>query len=1413
VTIAVVAEKPAVARDLAHVLGASARGTGCLHGGGYVVTWAIGHLVGLAEPHEIDERWRRWRLSDLPILPAAWPLVVLEGTRDQFEVVRAILSDPRVDQVVCATDAGREGELIFRYVYEAARCTKPVKRLWLSSLTEDAIARGFRELKDARAFDALGRAARARSRADWLVGMNCSRAYSVAHDEMFSVGRVQTPTLAMVVARELEIRAFVPEDYLEIAAVFRPHGPRPEGAPDTYRGVLLAPSAPRPGARGEDGARGASADGETRGAARLPPDGAEAAKIVARVEGGAAQIESVTTEKHAIPAPRLYDLTELQRHANRLYGMSAQRTLDVTQSLYEKKLVSYPRTDSRHLSTSVAAALPAIVLAIEGEYRAHLAPSTGAPLGRRFVDDAQVTDHHAILPTATRARTASLSTDERRVYDLVCRRLLSAWHEDHVYATTHVVTAVTSSAGGERAVDRFATSGTAIERVGWKALDVARRADQGAEPTLPPGLAKGARADVASVKAVPKRTRPPPRYTDATLLTAMESAGRTIEEKEISEAMRSTGLGTPATRASTLETLLRREYLARDGKSLSATDRGIALVLAVHPRVKSPILTGEWERELRLLERGQGDFDAFMSGIESFVRDVVAHVAGDRASGARPELAPPRREPAREPSPPPVDPAAPDDRARTPARGPSPPRREPARDPSPPPFDPAAPDDRARAAARGPSPFDAPAAAAAPRRVAPLAELLRDAFGFTAFRPYQEEVCAAVAAGRDVLLVMPTGAGKSLCYQLPGLARGGATLVVSPLIALMEDQVGKLLAQGIAADRIHSGRDRLASRAACRAYLDGSLRFLFIAPERLKVPGFPEMLARRKPTLIAIDEAHCISQWGHDFRPDYRMLGERLPLLRPAPVIALTATATPDVQKDIEGQLALDAPARFIHGFRRENIAIEVLERSPGERVEAAREILAGRGRLPAIVYAATRKHAETAAAELASRTCRTAVYHAGLGGAERDAIQRAFLDGGLDVIVATIAFGMGIDKADVRTVIHAALPATLEGYYQEIGRAGRDGAPARAILFESFVDRKTHEFFLERDYPETAILAKLFDALSARPVSKEGLAARARLEPDVFEKAIEKLWLHGGALVAPDESIRRGKAGWARTYEAQRKHRQAQLEAMHRFARRQECRMLQIVHHFGDERDGGAPCGACDVCAPEACIAQRFREPSANERAAEARVVEALRERDGLTVGQIHRDVFADGSLDRGSLEHLLGALARAGVVTLKSDEFERDGETIAFQRVYLAGAAGERRPVQMHARPAPNQRATRKRAPSRADADGRGRSAKAKAGVPRGPKPAGAKSRRDEAAASRRGDGAELVSGALIGALRAWRLSEASRKGIPAFRVLTDRALLAIASECPHDEASLRRLPGVGDAIVKKYGARLLAIVSRSG
>jgi len=665
-----------------------------------------------------------------------------------------------------------------------------------------------------------------------------------------------------------------------------------------------------------------------------------------------------------------------------------------------------------------------------------------------------------------------------------------------------------------------------------------------------------------------------------------------------------------------------------------------------------------------------------------------------------------------------------------------------------------------------------------------LVETLQSRFGFAAFRPHQEGVCEAVVNGRDVLLVMPTGAGKSLCYQLPGIARGNTTLVISPLIALMEDQVAKLRAQGFRAERIHSGRERAESRETCFAYLDGKLDFLFIAPERLAVPRFPEMLAKRPLGLIAVDEAHCISQWGHDFRPEYRMLGERLPLLRPAPVIALTATATPRVQEDICKQLGLEDPILSIHGFRRENIAIEVVELTPKQRVPALIKLLEDGTRRPAIVYAPTRKAAEQQAEELAGRFPAMA-YHAGMTGSAREEVQSGFLAGKYDAIVATIAFGMGIDKANVRTVIHTGLPASVEGYYQEIGRAGRDGLPSAAVLMHSWNDRRTHEFFMERDYPPLPEVEKVYRALSDEPRSRNAIESRLDLDSQIFEKALEKLWIHKGAIVDVEENVTKGDSGWRKPYVSQREHRVAQLKAISRFTSAPNCRMLELVGHFGDQEDSRKPCGRCDACAPDDCAVQQRRAPTRTEADALDGIVSALQARDGLATGKLWRELFEGSEIDRKKFEDLLGGLARAGYVCVYDDSFERDGEVITYRRASLTHEGRECREsvaeyVQL---------------------------------TVAAPTPAAAKKKpKGRLAVSKASKSPSEGDAVLVEALKTWRLAEAKKRRQPPFTVFPNKTLEALAIGRPASQDELLQVSGIGPKLAERYGTQILAIVARA-
>jgi DNA topoisomerase-3 len=609
----VMAEKPSVGRDLAAALpGRFEKAEGYLESDDYVVTWAVGHLVELAEPEDYDERWKKWRMADLPIVPDGFRLKPRDAkSKKQLRIIETLLKRADVDRVINACDAGREGELIFAYIYEAAGVEKPVERLWISSMTKQAIREGFERLRPGDQLASLEAAARSRSEADWLVGMNATRAATIRGRAwvggVVSLGRVQTPTLAMIVKREREIQAFVPEPYWLVHATFDPR----------YEGLWFG---------GE----------ETRlkGAQR-------ADDIVARVAGKDGRVESVERKEQSERAPLLYDLTSLQRDANRRLGFSARRTLQAAQSLYEdKKAITYPRTSSRYLSGDMVPQLKttAATLAPISDYTEaarYVMRLDQLPLAR-VVNDAKVDDHHAIIPTDIEHDVSRFSPDERRIFDLVARRFLAVFHPPARYARTTVVTEVEG--------ERFRTRGKVTLAAGWRAVygveaDVDKRQeeddDEGGEL---PELRQGQAVRCAAAESEAKETRPPPRYTEATLLSAMETAGKLIEDEELREAMKESGLGTPATRAETIETLIRREYIERVGKDLQATPKGLQVITMLEQhKLTSPELTGDWERRLAEIEHGRADRGAFMSEIEDFARETVEQIAALDREKLRPE--------------------------------------------------------------------------------------------------------------------------------------------------------------------------------------------------------------------------------------------------------------------------------------------------------------------------------------------------------------------------------------------------------------------------------------------------------------------------------------------------------------------------------------------------------------------------------------------------------------------------------------------------------------------------------------------------------------------------------------------------------------------------------------------------------
>ncbi len=609
----IIAEKPSVARDIARVVGASGKGEGCLASDQYVVTWALGHLVRLAEPDELDPAYKRWTLASLPILPEKWELKPISKTRAQLAAVKRLIKSPEIGDLICATDAGREGELIFRWIYQTAGCKKPVRRLWISSMTDEAIREGMASLKPAAAYDALFESAVCRARADWLIGMNLSRAFTVRYDALLSIGRVQTPTLALLVARKREIDAFVPKTSYAAEADF-----------GDYKGTYFDPKAPK----------------EAESSAMPTREAAERIARAVRAQQGTIT-QSARTPFTEAP-PQLFDLTTLQREANRRFGLTAKQTLAVAQSLYEKhKLVTYPRTESRLLPFDMKPKAEAVLRSLPEPLSPLAAPAlagvAAAKAGRVFQKDIH-SDHHAIVPTGKPIHWDKLAPDERKIMEMIARRLLAAFYPPYEGVKRRVVTEV-----GEYA---FLTQAREDQAMGWKAVE-------GAEKPRLPALAVGEKRAVKSAEVQERVTKPPEPYTDASILYAMEHAGRTVEDEQLKEAMKKHGLGTPATRAAILERLIDVGYAARKGKALLPTEKGCQLIALAPAALSSAELTGQWEYGLNVIAE-QKTVDAafierFMAGVTKLTAELVEQVRSDDRPAAfdREQRGPARKRAAR----------------------------------------------------------------------------------------------------------------------------------------------------------------------------------------------------------------------------------------------------------------------------------------------------------------------------------------------------------------------------------------------------------------------------------------------------------------------------------------------------------------------------------------------------------------------------------------------------------------------------------------------------------------------------------------------------------------------------------------------------------------------------------------------
>ena len=594
--VLVIAEKPSVARDIAAVLKCGEKGDGFIGGENYIVSWAVGHLVTLCEPDDYDKSLKIWTAGSLPIIPEKMKLKAVRGSKKQLDTLKKLMNAKDTDSIICATDSGREGELIFRYIYEYNKCKKPFKRLWISSMTDAAIKEGFANLRDGKEYDNLYISAKCRSEADWLVGINATRAFTIKYNALLSIGRVQTPTLAMIVKRQNEIDNFVPTKYYEVIADY-----------GDFKGTWT------------DGKKNTKID-----------DKSAAEAIAYKVDGKTATVEDVVKTEKQILSPQLYDLTELQRDCNKIYGFSAKKTLDIAQSLYEKrKMITYPRTDSRYLSDDMIPKIKVVLKRLKdagifADYASDLIDGEKLPVTKRIVDNKKVTDHHAIIPADNYYKKDNLTPDEKKVFGLIAIRFIAAFNRPYKYMATKITVLCED--------ELFISKGNTVTDEGWKRLYKEVYKNVKDNEQILPDVKKDDTVMVKEAHTIEKETKPPLPYNEATLLTAMENAGKNTDDEQLKEKMKEYGLGTPATRAAIIERLIEVGYIHRKGKALIPDIKGKQLISIVPEEMRSPVTTGKWEKGLGSIAKGNMQAEKFMASINRYVYYLVGFAAEKSAN-------------------------------------------------------------------------------------------------------------------------------------------------------------------------------------------------------------------------------------------------------------------------------------------------------------------------------------------------------------------------------------------------------------------------------------------------------------------------------------------------------------------------------------------------------------------------------------------------------------------------------------------------------------------------------------------------------------------------------------------------------------------------------------------------------------